>query len=657
MASPFQQASTRRKIVYFALIFALFVANTFFWRGVSSQLTGGKPLPWTVTARADDLQLREVNLGAADLTGNALRLMLTGSRGIATCVLWNQAEEKKKKHEWNRLELIVNSLTKLQPHSLTPWLFQSWNLSYNVSVESDRVKDKFFYIARGIELLGRGERLNDNHPDLRYAMGFYIQNKFGISDEHNTLRCLMQMSSINPLQRKPDLFRPGGKDQPIDPQQFEKFCRTNPQLVRRLADKLGYTSPETIVEFLTDNYSIPNRYYYDPETERAAFGREPGQLRSIDERFPILPQFEPRFLKGEFNEQNALLNDDFCNYACARSWFSAAQDPLPPAGAMIAIQDKAERVRGTRYRMPRQPAEQIFRHAPARSQSYIAERLEKEGWYDETGWVVFDPDAGSVGYRWFGSDSTRVALGTNRNWSVEAWSRAFDLWREHGERTFQYIETTEKVRLDEKAKSWREFSRLNAMEMGPDITQDITDPALIDSYKAHRTLFFSQQNRGMTNFDHHYFRAFIEREPQTVQARKQFFEAKRAYKAADTDRALALYDVAFDMWKKVLLRSTDFRNDSGIQEDIYEQQMEYMTLVQENRGPQMRPALMTAGVLGSVLAGDPTSVAAGTMYGMVTDIRSLPLPLVGPLDQTAPDGKPWLDPSVGDTARSRSSGQ
>ena len=52
-------------------------------------------------------------------------------------------------------QVLVRALTKLQPHFITPWLFQSWNLSYNVAVEADRLRDKYFYVTRGIELRDR----------------------------------------------------------------------------------------------------------------------------------------------------------------------------------------------------------------------------------------------------------------------------------------------------------------------------------------------------------------------------------------------------------------------------------------------------------------------------------------------------------------------
>ena len=144
MASPFQQLALRRKLISIGLIVAGLTASLLF-------------RSYVVEPRADQLALREQNAGAVELSGSAIRLSLTGLRGLASCILWMNAIERQKKNQWDELEILVNSITKLQPHFVTPWLFQSWNLAYNVSVESDRVKDKFFYVTRGIDLLGEGE--------------------------------------------------------------------------------------------------------------------------------------------------------------------------------------------------------------------------------------------------------------------------------------------------------------------------------------------------------------------------------------------------------------------------------------------------------------------------------------------------------------------
>src|SRR5262249_55924781 len=213
-----------RKLVYIGLIVALFTGS-WVWRN------------YYIKGLADRLAIREQARGEVELTGAVVRLGLTGSRGLATCILWTNAIEKQKKNQWNELEVLVRSLTKLQPHFITPWLFQSWNLAYNVSVESDRVRDKYFYIARGIELLSEGERQNTDHPDLRWSIGFYTQHKICQSDETNYLRSLFQLSLIPPNERDPARFWKQTEKGPVfNWAEFEKFCREHPQLVRRLRE-------------------------------------------------------------------------------------------------------------------------------------------------------------------------------------------------------------------------------------------------------------------------------------------------------------------------------------------------------------------------------------------------------------------------------------
>jgi hypothetical protein len=259
MATTLQESSRQRKLIYLGIIVALFTIGTFGWRGVDSALTG-KPARWTVTGRANELELRELDQGNPELAGATVRLILTGSRGLAVCGLWLATIEKQRRHEWSQVELLVRSVTKLQPYFLTPWLFQSWNLAYNVSVESDRTKDKFFYIARGIELLAEGDRINRNNPDMRFWIGFYYLNKFGVADEANTLRSLFQLSCIDPLERDPRRFRPGGPGSAINLDQFEQFCKEHPQLVRRLREFLRCNRPDDVIDFLADNYKVPSRY-------------------------------------------------------------------------------------------------------------------------------------------------------------------------------------------------------------------------------------------------------------------------------------------------------------------------------------------------------------------------------------------------------------
>src|SRR5262249_21725114 len=185
-ALPIHQLSLVRKYVYLGLILVVLSVAWAFRH-------------YSVEPQASDLALREQDVGEVELSGSAIRLSLTGLRGLATCILWMNAIDKQKKNQWDELELLVKSVTKLQPHFVTPWLFQSWNLSYNVAVRCDLDRDKYFYISRGIDLLADGERQNQNDPDMRFAMGTYYQQKICMADTRVPLQCLFEMSFIDPV--------------------------------------------------------------------------------------------------------------------------------------------------------------------------------------------------------------------------------------------------------------------------------------------------------------------------------------------------------------------------------------------------------------------------------------------------------------------------
>jgi hypothetical protein len=653
MPSPLQQPSAQRKLLYFGLILGLFVVNTFFWRGVASPLTGNQPPAWTVASQAKALELTEDTQGESDLLGSTVRLGLTGSRGLAVTILWRAAIEKQKRNEWNELEFLVRSLTKLQPRFLTPWLFQSWNLSYNVSVENDRVSDKYFYISRGIELLAQGERLNRDNPDMRFWLGFYYLNKFGVSDEANTLRSLFQLSNIEPSKRDPSRLRPGGPGGQVELAEFEAFCRENPQLVRRLREfVLRPNTPADLVDFLADNRKLPSRYY--DAADGALLRGQPGTLKPVDQQFPVLPTHKPVRFQSDEPTASDTLGDWFDNYQAARAWFSLSQDPLPDPEPMVAVEDRRERLaRNKGRRLPRQPAEVIFRQYPARAQSFIAERMQKEGWFDEGGWSV---DAGKSGLgRWF-PPGREVIIGKDdpQNGTAMYWNRAYTMWREDGRSLGIYLDPTEEAALNLQAQEFREKYKVAPGDIADALRVEMMPTeSLRASLIAHRKLAYRNQNLSMTNFAHHYYRAEAEREAELIQARKLIHTADQYRKAAEPERAAEKYLEGFAKWKNVLGRDQyrEFRNDAFTQEETYEAQLRYLEVVRELQGGQLRPALMTRDVLAwgmTGLAGGrfPGQAGLGLLYGLVTDARSLPLPLPGPFDGNAPDGKPWVAPHI-----------
>jgi hypothetical protein len=571
MASRFQQQSLRRKFIYMGLIAALFTATI---------VVRQTPLfAYNLEKQADALELRERNLGEVDLTDKALRLTLTGSRGIAVCGLWWMRDQKKKKNEWNEVELLTRSVIKLQPHFMTPWLFQSWDLAYNVSVECDRVKDKYFYITRGVQLLAEGDRQNRDNPDIRFFTGYYMQNKMGVSDEQHTLRSLFQMSCIDPAERDANRFRQTRGDRPvIDWNQFEDFCRKHPFLVRRLYDYLRCKTPDDVIDFLAANHKIP-ALFEDRTWLAGESDQQPVKFLPVEERFPVLPP-QQMFRPNELTYESAL-GDSFDGYEAARAWFGYAQDPI----------EKAVR--------PRSMMTAVFKGYPARAQAFYAERLEQEGWFDAEGWELRD---------WFPRDRSRpesgrtsLVVGKERDWSAEAWESAFEMYQDLGER-LGFLKN--RVQL---------------------LTLPIPEQMRID------------RERGVINFDHHYHKADTERLKEVVTARKCFFLADRQRRAGDRELALETYERpdALAAWKKILMTHPEFASDPDLQEEMYMMQRKYLTLVRDKRGPALRRLM----IMQDILCQAAVPAGAARVLAPATLVQAIRVPLTGPFDDVDRSGR------------------
>src|SRR5207244_2997123 len=99
-------------------------------------------------------------------------------------------------------------------------------------------------------------------------------------------------------------------------------------------------TPEAVVQFLDDNFSLPSLYRFTPPP-----GNLPGSLRDWEpnrkdeflpplERFPVLPpphtgQFDPDALSSD-----STVRDDADAYRTSHAWYCYAMEPLPPPGKL-----------------------------------------------------------------------------------------------------------------------------------------------------------------------------------------------------------------------------------------------------------------------------------------------------------------------------------
>ncbi|MCG8451101.1 MAG: hypothetical protein MI725_16150, partial [Pirellulales bacterium] len=173
-----EHGSFYRKITYLVLIAVLLFPLSQLGAPTTREDEGGK-----LAQLRDEYDLGQADLGDIDPTSEAMRMATLGARGIAVSWLWKKAIDYKKKEDWTNFRATLTQLAKLQPYFISFWRFQSWNLSYNVSVELDDVRDRFHYVKRGIEFLKEGTLYNRDSPYLLSELGWFIGNKIGKADE------------------------------------------------------------------------------------------------------------------------------------------------------------------------------------------------------------------------------------------------------------------------------------------------------------------------------------------------------------------------------------------------------------------------------------------------------------------------------------------
>ena len=604
--NPLQKAAVRRKITYLVAIVALFTISIFY-RGLEAKSAdgssyvrmpvGGDALALkTILSQSRELELRELEDGDPEIAGEAVRLGLVGSRGLAVTFLWYAAIEKQKRNDFHEFERLVKAVTTLQPHFITPWIFQSWNIAYNVSVEMQSLGDMYFYIARGIDLLAEGERRNRRSPDMRYEIATYYQTKFGITDQVQTLRCLFQLSCMPPDARNPDaLMNPDGT---VNMEAFKAFCQEHPMLVRRLrgeerqdrerdkktvSESLRTARPLDVVQFLRDNKAVPSRY------------KNATELKPAEQQFPVLP---PKFPEGETEAHPRASADElteaFSGYLAARAWYHYSNTLAPPnprdkEGNPIPDSAPTD-FDPFKYRLPRRPVLILFRQGTPRAQSYQAEMMQKDGWFDGEGWDV-DGRADDSN-AWFVetvSGTSRkpakpVIFGAGIPWSLKEWQSAYRLWANHG---YEYGLELSASRLSQLLKdaglsNADEFVQLppppspEQMENNPAIARRFTALVALQNYRT---------NRGLTNFPFYLVTSRIEQLKETVEARKTLWKADQTRRLGRNVEAAALYETGLEQWRKVLAENPSFHRTERLQkaeEETCEFELDYIRLLAAN---------------------------------------------------------------------------
>jgi hypothetical protein len=127
---------------------------------------------------------------AAALTGAPPLLAFTtvalgGFRGLISNYLWIRANDLQLDDKYFEAAQLADWITALEPHFTQVWLFQAWNMAYNISVKFKEnspgvYADRWRWVERGIELLrDEGLRYNPNDVLIYRELAWFFQHKMG----------------------------------------------------------------------------------------------------------------------------------------------------------------------------------------------------------------------------------------------------------------------------------------------------------------------------------------------------------------------------------------------------------------------------------------------------------------------------------------------
>jgi hypothetical protein len=105
---------------------------------------------------------------------------LGGFRGLIANLLWIRASDLQENDKFFEMAQLADWITKLEPHFAAVWVYQAWNMSYNISVKFKDYDDRWRWVQRGINLLrDEGLKYNPNSTLIYRELAWHFQHKMG----------------------------------------------------------------------------------------------------------------------------------------------------------------------------------------------------------------------------------------------------------------------------------------------------------------------------------------------------------------------------------------------------------------------------------------------------------------------------------------------
>ena len=197
-------------------------------------LAGSGQMQKVLNRDRDQLGLTRVNaLDNAPPMLAFTTVALGGFRGLISNFLWVRANDLQQDDKFFEAAQLATWITDLEPSFTQVWLFQAWNMAYNISVKFKEnapgiYSDRWRWVERGIELLrDEGLRYNPDDVLIHRELAWFFQHKMGQNlDDGNVYYKQQWAAEMTPF------FGPHGTNfsELINPQTAE--ARTNVQMLR-----------------------------------------------------------------------------------------------------------------------------------------------------------------------------------------------------------------------------------------------------------------------------------------------------------------------------------------------------------------------------------------------------------------------------------------
>ena len=131
---------------------------------------------------------------------------LGGFRGLISNFLWIRASDLQQDDKFFEASQLATWITDLEPHFSQVWVYQGWNMAYNISVKFKEngpgdYTDRWRWVQRGIELMrDEGLKYNPNDVLIFRELAWQFQHKMGANlDDANTFYKKMWAEAMEPL--------------------------------------------------------------------------------------------------------------------------------------------------------------------------------------------------------------------------------------------------------------------------------------------------------------------------------------------------------------------------------------------------------------------------------------------------------------------------